>query len=70
MNMVTKGGHMSTVAKGLLKAHMFEYFRTIDKTDEVLIVTDNRNPVLKISPYRGEKSITDLFADVKGKVLV
>ncbi len=70
MSIVIKRRRMSTVAKGYLKAHMLEYFRTIEKTGEDLIVTDHRNPVLKISPFRGKNQISDLFADVKGKVRI
>jgi antitoxin (DNA-binding transcriptional repressor) of toxin-antitoxin stability system len=61
---------MSSVAKGHLKAHMLEYFRVIEKTGEPLIVTDHRNPVLKIMPYRKTTKLTDLFTDIRDKVKI
>ena len=49
---------------------MLEYFRAIEQTGEPLIVTNHRNPVLKITQYREKNSIADLFADVRGKVRI
>lgn len=61
---------MGSVAKGYLKAHMLELFRTVESTGDVLVVTDHRKPVLKISPYNGKSSISELFDDVKGKAII
>lgn len=36
------------VSKGVLKSHMLEYFREIQRTGQELIVTDHHRPVLKI----------------------
>lgn len=46
--MFRKQGLPKQVSKGVLKAHMLEYFREIERTGEELIVTDHRKPVLKI----------------------
>ncbi|MFH0919060.1 MAG: prevent-host-death protein [Fibrobacterota bacterium] len=61
---------MVTVSKGLLKAKMLEYFRAVEESGEELIVTDHRNPVLKVSPYKARKSVSEIFGDVYGKVRI
>lgn len=58
------------VSKGVLKAKMLEYFRSVEKTGEELIVTDNRKPVLKVVPFEKKISLDKLFADLRGKMKV
>jgi len=59
---------MATISKGQLKAKMLEYFRTVEKTGEELIVTNNRIPVLKVIPINKGKDVSVVFADIRGKV--
>jgi hypothetical protein len=56
------------VSKANLKAKMLSYFRQIEKTGQPLVVTDHRQPKLKIVPYYEGESPDSLFADVRGKV--
>ena len=59
---------MITVAKGVLKAKMLEYFRRVEQTGEELIVTDHRKPVLKIAPITPPPAqVANVFADLRGK---
>lgn len=60
---------MDTVSKSALKARMLEYFRRVEETGRVLVVTDNNQPVLKITPIPKRLSMADLFADVRGRVV-
>lgn len=59
---------MRTIAKGALKARMLEVFRTIEETGEEVIVTDNRRPVLRISPLKPKRAPNEVFASVRGRV--
>jgi prevent-host-death family protein len=59
---------METVSKSALKAKMLEYFRKVERTGTELIVTDNGEPVLRITPFRKEVVTADLFRDVRGRV--
>lgn len=60
---------MITVAKGVLKAKMLEYFRKVESTGEELIVTDHRKPVLKVTPItRKTMTVKEVFGDLQGKV--
>jgi antitoxin (DNA-binding transcriptional repressor) of toxin-antitoxin stability system len=61
---------MLTVAKGVLKAKMLEYFRQVEQTGEELIVTDHRKPVLKITSIAPPKAnVDEVFSDLKGKAV-
>jgi prevent-host-death family protein len=60
---------MQTVSKGALKGKMLEYFRRVEETGEELVVTDNNEPVLRIVPIRKRRSIDEVFADVRGRVV-
>jgi prevent-host-death family protein len=65
-------GHASpvdTVSKSALKARMLEYFRRVEETGHELIVTDNGEPVLKVVPIRRLRPASDVFADVRGRVV-
>jgi len=59
---------MITVSKSELKAKMLEYFRKIEKTGEDIIVTDNKNPVIKVSPLKSKHTANEIFKDHRGKV--
>jgi antitoxin (DNA-binding transcriptional repressor) of toxin-antitoxin stability system len=61
---------MTTVAKGYLKAHMLEVFRTIEETGEPMVVTDHRKPVLKIIPYQEKRNLRELFDDIRSQVRI
>ncbi|MBN2012942.1 type II toxin-antitoxin system Phd/YefM family antitoxin [candidate division KSB1 bacterium] len=61
---------MITVSKSELKAKMLEYFRQVEQTGEELIVTNNKIPTLKVVPIRKNKSVEDVFGDLRGKVKI
>lgn len=61
--------NMKTVSKNVLKAKMLEYFREVERTGEELIVTDHKKPVLKIVPFKHKKSVDELFAESRGRVI-
>ncbi len=48
---------IQTIAKNKLKTHMLRIFRNINR------------PVLRISPIKEKKSLSDAFKDIKGKVI-
>jgi len=56
------------VSKGVLKAKMLEYFRRVEESGEELIVTDNNQPVLRITPIRARRPAREVFADVRRRV--
>lgn len=58
---------MATVSKGILKSRMLQYFRTIEQTGEDLIVTDNRKPVLRVTPFKPKRSLKGVFDSYQGK---
>jgi prevent-host-death family protein len=60
---------MATVSKSALKARMLEYFRRVEDTGEELIVTDNNQPVIRIVPIRKRRAASEVFADVRGRVV-
>jgi prevent-host-death family protein len=60
---------METISKTALRAKMFEYFRKVEETGEELIVTDNNRPVLRIVPILQRIPASELFSDVRGKVV-
>lgn len=58
------------VSKGVLKSHMLEYFREIERTGKELIVTDHRKPVLKIIPLeRKPESTESVFKSYRDRVV-
>jgi prevent-host-death family protein len=59
---------VKVVSKSASKAKMLEYFRQVETTGEALLVTSNGQPVLQVIPYRGELSVDEVFADVRGKI--
>ena len=59
---------MLAVSKGVLKARMLEYFRRVEKTGEELVVTDNRVPVLKVTPLKTRHGPEELFKGIRGKI--
>ena len=59
---------MITVSKSELKAKMLEYFRRVEQTGEELIVTNNRVPILKVSPLKKNRSPQDVFERYQGKI--
>ena len=69
MTMVTKKEFvMPTVSKSELKAKMLEYFRHVEKTGEELIVTNNNVPTLKVVPIVKNKSVEQVFGDLRPTV--
>ena len=67
MPIVTEVG-MITVSKGELKARMLEYFRRIEETGEELIVTSNREPVLRVTRLVQRRDPAVVFAGERGRV--
>lgn len=58
------------VSKGVLKSHLLEYFREIERTGNELIVTDHRKPVLKIVPLkRNFNSAESVFKAYRGHIV-
>lgn len=57
-----------TVSKGELKARMLEYFRRIEETGEELIVTSNREPVLRVTRLVQRRDPAVVFAGERGRV--
>ena len=68
MTMVMRGPYMLTISKSELKARMLEYFRKIEQTGEDIIVTDNRKPVIKVSPLKSKMTPEEVFKEYRGKV--
>ena len=60
---------METVSKSALKARLLEYFRRVEDTGEELVVTDNNEPVIRIVPIRKRRPASEVFADVRGRVV-
>jgi len=60
---------MTTLSKSALKARMLEHFRRAEQTGEEIIVTDRDRPVLRITPIRHRRSTSEVFADVRGRVV-
>jgi prevent-host-death family protein len=60
---------MATISKSALKAKMLEYFRRVEETGEELVVTDNNEPVIRIVPIRRRRPASEVFADVRGRVV-
>jgi prevent-host-death family protein len=60
---------MDTVSKSALKARMLEYLRRVEETGEELVVTDNNEPVIRIVPIRKRRPGSEVFADVRGRVV-
>jgi prevent-host-death family protein len=60
---------MQKVSKSALKARMLEYLRRVEETGEELIVTDNNEPVIRITAIRTRRPAHEVFADVRGRVV-
>jgi prevent-host-death family protein len=60
---------MESISKSALKARLLHYFRQVEETGEELIVTDNQRPVLRIVPVQNKIPPSQLFADVRGRVV-
>ena len=60
---------MLTISKSKLKAQMLQIFRQIEQTGGEVIVTDNNRPVLRIQPLDQKRSVEEIFAPYKGKVI-
>jgi prevent-host-death family protein len=60
---------MQKVSKSALKARMLEYLRRVEETGEELIVTDNNEPVIRITAIRTRRPAAESFADVRGRVV-
>jgi len=61
---------MPTVSKSELKAKMLEYFRNVEKSGEELIVTSNNVPTLKVVPIAKNKSVEQVFGDLRSTVRI
>jgi prevent-host-death family protein len=57
-----------TVSKSELKAKMLEYFRRVEQTGEDIIVTSNREPVLRVSLLRKKRSPEEVFSGYRGNI--
>jgi antitoxin (DNA-binding transcriptional repressor) of toxin-antitoxin stability system len=60
---------MQTISKSKLKAKMLRIFREIEASGEELIVTDRGRPVLSIRPLNKGRTVEEVFADYRGKVV-
>ena len=45
---------MHVVSKSQFKAKALEYFRSVERTGEPIIVTDRGKPTVKLIPYRDD----------------
>jgi antitoxin (DNA-binding transcriptional repressor) of toxin-antitoxin stability system len=57
---------MRTISKSRLKTHMLRVFRELEVSGEELIVTDDRRPVIRITPLRKRRRPDDVFAPYRG----
>ena len=57
------------ISKSAIKARLLEYLRKVERTGEELIVTDNGRPVVKIVPFSRRRAASDLFRDLRGRVV-
>lgn len=58
------------VSKGVLKSHMLEYFREIERTGKELTVTDHGRPVLKIVPLERKPNSTEsIFKPYRNQII-
>jgi len=57
---------MITVSKTTLKARMPAYFRQVEESGEVLIVTEHRRPVIRVERIPPTMSLLDAFAELRG----
>ena len=55
------------VSKSAFKPKALEYFRTVQRTGEELIITDRGEPVLKIVPYA--EDLDQALASLRGTVV-
>ena len=60
---------MDTISKSKLKANLLRIFRQIEESGEELIVTDRGRAVLPIQTIAQNKSVEEVFADVRGEVI-
>ena len=60
---------MDTISKSKLKANLLRIFRQIEERGEELIVTDRGRAVLRIQTIAQNKSVEEVFADVRGEVI-
>lgn len=60
---------MDTISKSKLKANLLRIFRQIEERGEELIVTDRGRAVLPIQTIAQNKSVEEVFADVRGEVI-
>jgi antitoxin (DNA-binding transcriptional repressor) of toxin-antitoxin stability system len=58
-----------TISKSKLKSQMLEIFRDLEKGGGEVVVTDRGRPVLRITPFREQRSVADIFADVQGSLV-
>jgi prevent-host-death family protein len=55
--------------KADLKARLSEYLQLMQETGEEIIITDQKNPVGKIIPFRERKKIKDVFSLLQGSAV-
>lgn len=56
---------MKTVAKGVLKAKMLEYFREVERTGEPLVLTDHGRAVLEVRPVQSRSTIQEVLEEYR-----
>lgn len=69
MTMVMTSSESMRISKSQLKARMLEIFRQLEATGQEALVTDRGRVVLKIVPVRAVRSVDEVFADLRGKVV-
>jgi antitoxin (DNA-binding transcriptional repressor) of toxin-antitoxin stability system len=67
--MVMTSSDSMRISKSQLKARMLEIFRQLEETGQEALVTDRGRVVLKIVPVRAVRSVDEVFADLRGKVI-
>ncbi len=59
---------MIAVSKAVFRKNPDEYFKKVEENGEELVVTHNKVPLFKVIPFKKNKSVRELFADVQGKI--
>ncbi len=56
-----------TISKSRFKAHALEYFRTVEKSGQPIVITDRGKPVLKVVRFADDPS--ELARELRHSVL-
>jgi prevent-host-death family protein len=60
---------MAQVPKSTLDVRVWEYLQRVKHAGEEIVVTENGHPVVRVVPVRARRPASELFADVRGRVV-